>query len=120
MALETLKELEDCLKKLDSGVERRRRNWANQQKDEVNKLELGNQLKRSWQNLLGDHFEEAMRTSSSALPLMANPSIRTAGTNVHVEPGGNRVRDTDLVRQVETVRQESRGVSSTDATRGQR
>ena len=26
-----------------------------------------------------DHFEEAMRTSSSASPLMANPFIRTAG-----------------------------------------
>ena len=48
VALETLKELEDCLKKLDSGEARRRRNWATQQKAEVNKLELGSQLKRSW------------------------------------------------------------------------
>ena len=79
VALETLKELEDCLKKLDSGVARKRRNWATQQKAEVNKLELGIQLKRTWQNLLRDHFEEAMRTSSSASPLMANPFIRTAG-----------------------------------------
>ena len=62
VALETLKELEDCLKKAD-----------------INKLELGSQLKRTWQNLLRDHFEEAMRTSSSASPLMANPFIRTAG-----------------------------------------
>ena len=79
VALETLKELEDCLKKLDSGVSRKRRNWATQQKADINKLELGSQLKRTWQNLLGDHFEEAMRTSSSASPLMANPFIRTAG-----------------------------------------
>ena len=79
VALETLKELEDCLKKLDSGVSRKRRNWATQQKAEINKLELGSQLKRTWQNLLRDHFEEAMRTSSSASPLMANPFIRTAG-----------------------------------------
>ena len=79
VALETLKELEDCLKKLDSGVSRKRRNWATQQKAEINKLELGSQLKRTWQNLLGDHFEEAMRTSSSASPLMANPFVRTAG-----------------------------------------
>ena len=43
-------------------------------KAEVNKIELANQLKRSWQN-----FEEAMRTSSSAPPLMANPFVRTAG-----------------------------------------
>ena len=38
VALETLKELEDCLKKLDSGVSRKRRNWATQQKAEINKL----------------------------------------------------------------------------------
>ena len=74
-----MKELEDCLKKLDSGVSRKRRNWANQQKAEINKLELGSQLKRTWQNLLRDHFEEAMRTYSSASPLMANPFVRTAG-----------------------------------------
>ena len=37
VALETLKELEDCLKKLDSGVSRKRRNWATQQKAEINK-----------------------------------------------------------------------------------
>ena len=79
VALETLKELEDCLKKLDSRVSRKRRNWATQQRADINKLELGSQLKRTWQNLLRDHFEEAMRTSSSASPLMANPFIRTAG-----------------------------------------
>ena len=32
VAPETLKETEDCLKKLDSGVARKRRNWATQQK----------------------------------------------------------------------------------------
>ena len=79
VALQTLKELEDCLKKLDSGVSRKRRNWATQQKAEINKLEMGSQLKRTWQNLLRDHFEEAMRKSSSASPLMANPFVRTAG-----------------------------------------
>ena len=76
VALETLKELEDCLKKLDSGVSRKRRNWATQQKAEINKLELGSHLR---QNLLRDAFEEATRTSSSASPLMANPFVRTAG-----------------------------------------
>ena len=79
VALEPLKELEDCLKKLDSGVSRKRCNWATQQKAEINKFEMGSQLKRTWQNLLRDHFEEAMRTSSSASPLMANPFVRTAG-----------------------------------------
>ena len=75
----SMKELEDCMKKLDQGVSRKRRNWATQQKAEINKLELGSQLKRSWQSLLRDYFEEAMRTPSSALPLMANPFVRTAG-----------------------------------------
>ena len=79
VALETMKELEDCLKNLDCGVSRKRRNWATQQKAEVNKLELGNQLKRTWQSLLRDNFEEAMRTPSSAVPLMANRFVRTAG-----------------------------------------
>ena len=79
VALETMKELEDCLKKLDHGVSRKRRNWATQQKAEINKLELGSQLKRTCQNLLRDYFEEAMRTPSSALPLIANPFVRTAG-----------------------------------------
>ena len=79
IALGTLKEREGCLKKLNSGVARKRHSWATQQKAEVNKIELAIQLKRSWQNLVKDHFEEAMRTPSSAPPLMANPFIRTAG-----------------------------------------
>ena len=79
VALKTLKELESCLKKIDSGVSCKRSNWATQQKAEINTLELGSQLKRTWQILLRDHFEEAMRTSSSASPLMANPFVRTAG-----------------------------------------
>ena len=47
VALESLQELEDCLKKLDSGVSRKRRNWATQQKADITKLELGSQLKRT-------------------------------------------------------------------------
>ena len=79
VALETMKELEDCLKKLDHGVSRKRRTWATQQKAEVNRLKLGSQLKRTCQSVLREYFEEAMRTTSSALPLMANPFVRTAG-----------------------------------------
>ena len=79
MALETMKKLEDCLKKLDCGVSPKCRNWATQQKAEINKLELVNQLKLNWQNLLREYFEEAMRKPSSALPLMANLFVRTAG-----------------------------------------
>ena len=74
-----MKESEDCLKKLHHGVSRKRRNWASQQKAEFNKLELGSQLKRTWQSLLRDYFDEAMRKPSSALPLMANPFVKTAG-----------------------------------------
>ena len=48
VALETLQELEDCLKKLDSGVSRKRRNWATQKKAGINKLELG-----SWYQYIG-------------------------------------------------------------------
>ena len=58
---------------------RKRRNWATHQKAEINKLEFGNQLKRTWQNLVREYFDEAVRTPSSALPLMANPFFRTAG-----------------------------------------
>ena len=47
VALETVKELEDCLKKLDQGKSRKRRSWATQQKAEDNHLELGSQLKRT-------------------------------------------------------------------------
>ena len=90
-----MKELEDCLKKLDQGVLRKRRHWATQQKAEVNKLELGSQLKRAWQSLLRDYFEEAMRTPSSALPLMAKPFVRTAGQRM--ELSGNRVGGLDLM-----------------------
>ena len=79
VAPETLKELEGCLKRLDSGVSRKRRNWATQHKAEINKIEVGSQRKRTWQNLLRDHFEEAMRTPPSALRLMANPFVRSAG-----------------------------------------
>ena len=60
-------------------MSRKRRHWATQQKAEVNELELGNQLGRSWKNLLLEYFEDAMRAPSSALPLMANPFVRTAG-----------------------------------------
>ena len=59
-------------------MSRKRRNWATQQKAELIKLELGSHLKRTWQSLLRDYFEEATRTASSALPLMANPFVRTA------------------------------------------
>ena len=34
------------------GISRKRRSWAGQQRAEVNKLELKNQLGRTWENLL--------------------------------------------------------------------
>ena len=42
--------------KLDRGVSRKSRNWAKQQKTGVNKLELRNQLGRTWENLLPEYF----------------------------------------------------------------
>ena len=57
------------MKKLDRGVSRKRRHWATQQKAEVNKSEVGNKLRRTWENLLLDYFAETMRT----------PLVRTAG-----------------------------------------
>ena len=79
IALESKKELESCLKNLDRGVSRKQRLWATPQKAEVNKLDLENQLGRFWENLLLEYFEDAMRAPSSALPLIANPFVRTAG-----------------------------------------
>ena len=73
IALETMTELDKCLKGLDRGVSRKRRNWATQQRDEVNKLELQSQMGRTWENLLQEYFEDVMRASSSASLLMANP-----------------------------------------------
>ena len=79
IALDTMKELESCLRKLDRGVTRKRQNWETQQKAEVNKLELKNRLGRTWEKLLLEYFEDEMRTPSSAPPLMMNPFVRTEG-----------------------------------------
>ena len=79
IALETTNELENCLKGLDRGVPRRRRNWPTQQRVEVNKLELQSQLGRTCENLLLEFFEDAIRAPSPAPSIMANPFGRTAG-----------------------------------------
>ena len=79
IALETTSELENCLKGLDRGVSRKRRNWATQQKAGVNQLELQSELGRTCARLLQKYFEDAMRASSSASSLRANPFVRTAG-----------------------------------------
>ena len=120
IALETLKEMEGCLKKLNSGVARKRYSWATQQKAEVNKIELTNQLKRSWQNLLKDHFEEAMRTSSSAPPTDGESLYQDCRTtDVRVEPVGDRAGNADFIRQVEAGRKKSRDIPNVDAARCQ-
>ena len=58
--MDKMKELENCLKKLDRGVSRKRRNWAKQQKAEVNKFELRSQLGRSREKFLLEYFENEM------------------------------------------------------------
>ena len=45
----------------------------------VNKLELRKELRRTWEELLLEYFENEMRVPSSAQPLMANSFVRTAG-----------------------------------------
>ena len=78
IALDTAKQLESCLRKKDREVSRKRRNWDTQQRAEVNKLELRSQLRRTWEKLLLEYFENEMRAPSSAQPLMENPFVRTA------------------------------------------
>ena len=75
----TRKELESCLNKLDHGLSRKRLNSATQQRTVVFKLELKNQLARTWEKLLLVYFEDEMRTPSSAPPLMTNPFVRIEG-----------------------------------------
>ena len=77
IALDTMKELENCLQKLERGVSRKRRKWAKQQKAEVNKLNLRSQLGRTWVKLLLEYFENEMSQPSSAQLLMGNPFTRT-------------------------------------------
>ena len=72
-----MKELENCLKKLDRGVSINRRRWVTQQKAEMTKLELRSHMGRTWEKLLLECFENEKRTPSSAQPLMANPFTRT-------------------------------------------
>ena len=79
IALETTNELENCLKGLEREASRKRRNWPTQQRVEVNKLELQSLLGRTWENLLLEYFEDAMRAPSSAPALMANPFVWAVG-----------------------------------------
>ena len=51
ISLVTIKEWENCLKKLDRGVSTKRRSWPTQQNAEMNKLELRSQLGRTWENI---------------------------------------------------------------------
>ena len=75
--LDTMKELENFLKKLDRGVSRKLRNWVKHQKAALNKLELGSQLGWTWEKLLLEYFGNEMRPPSSAQLLMTNSFTRT-------------------------------------------
>ena len=57
IALDTMKELENCLQKLHRWLNRNSRSWAEQQKAEVNNLELRNQLGQMWDKLLLEYAE---------------------------------------------------------------
>ena len=45
----------------------------------MNKLELKNQLGRTWEKLLLEYLEDEMRAPSLAKHLLANAFVRTAG-----------------------------------------
>ena len=68
IALDTMKELENCLQNLERGVSRKRRKWAKQQKAEVNQLDLRNQR--------GANVEEIgaglLRERDEAIPHLPN------------------------------------------------
>ena len=104
IALDTMKKPESCLKKLDWGVSRKRRNWATQQKPEVNKLELRNQHGRTWEKLLLEYFENKMRAPSSAIPQGKSLHQNWGSVAVHVVPGWDCAGGFDLMRQVEVGR----------------
>ena len=77
IALDTTKELEGCLKNLDRGLSRKRRNRSTQHRAEVNKLDLRSQLGRTWEKLFLEYYENEMKAPSSAQHLMANIFVRT-------------------------------------------
>ena len=59
------------------GLSEEARSWSVPQASQ--QVRIGKSAEANLQSLLLDYFEEAMRTPSSALPLMANPFVRTAG-----------------------------------------
>ena len=79
IALDTLKELENCLKKLDRRVSRKRRNLVTQQKAEVNHLELRSQLGRMREKLPLEYFETRL-----GYPHLPNSWWRTLSPGLRV------------------------------------
>ena len=80
-------------------MSRKRRHWATQQKAEINKLELGNQLRRTWQNLLLEYFEEAMKNTLVSVAIDGKPFRQNGRTaDVCMELGGNRAGGVELTR----------------------
>ena len=72
-----MKELENCLKKLDRRGLRKRRNWVTQQKAEVNNLELRSQRGVNVGEIAAEVLRNEMRPSSSSQLLLANLFSRT-------------------------------------------
>ena len=104
IALNTMKELEKCLKKLDRGVTRKRRNWAMQEKAALNKLELGSQLGWTWEKMLLEHFENETRPylicpTSDGKPF--HPDWGSVNVNVHVVLGWSCIGRSEIMWQTE-------------------
>ena len=74
-----MKELENCLKKLDRRVSRKRRNWVTQQKAEVNNLELRSRRGANVGEIAAGVLRNEMRPSSCSIALMAKLFSRTEG-----------------------------------------
>ena len=56
VALETMKELEDCLKRLDRGVYRKRRNWAKPTKSRDQQIRIGKSDEANLAELVAGSF----------------------------------------------------------------
>ena len=121
VALETMKELENCLKKLDSGVSRKRRHWATQQKAEVNKLELKNQLVAILRKPADGIFRRGAENTVVGVAADGESFCQNGRTvDVRVEIGGSSARGVNLARYIEAGQQESTGLSDAGAACCQR
>ena len=97
VALETMKELENCLKKLDSGVSRKHRHWATQQKAE--EVRVRESAETSLAKPAAGVFRRGDENTLVGVAVDGK-SFRQKGrtADVCMELGGNRAGGVDLTR----------------------